>query len=176
MLKRIISLALCLVFGLTASGLVNVAQVQAISDQKVEIIKSNCQSAQVTLKQIQLSDVATRISRGRDYQQLIKLMATFNARLALNKIDAGSLTTLTANLELQFNDFQQTYINYSDQLTGLINIDCRAKPTDFYNQLETARNTRVNLSKQVVDMSKLLDDYQKGVNGIAKQLSQESAS
>lgn len=176
MLKRITSLALSLVFGLTASGLVNVSQVQALSDQRIEIIKTNCQSAQVTLKQIQLSDVATRISRGRDYQQLTKLMATFNSRLALNKIDAGSLTTLTANLETQFNDFQQTYINYSDQLTGLINLNCQAKPTDFYNQLETARSSRISLSKQVAGMEKLLDDYQKGVNAIAKQLSQEASS
>ncbi|HET8690092.1 MAG TPA: hypothetical protein VFL81_01530 [Candidatus Saccharimonadales bacterium] len=176
MLKRIISLAFSLVFGVVASGLVNTAQVQAMSDQKIEIVKSNCQSSQVTLKQIQLSDVATRISRGRDYQQLIKLMATFNSRLALNKIDAGNLTTITADMEGQFNNFQQTYINYSDQLGNLISINCQNKPSDFYNQLEAARGLRSDLAKQVDEMDQLLDGYQKGVNDIAKQLAQETAS
>ncbi|HET6622633.1 MAG TPA: hypothetical protein VFG56_01735 [Candidatus Saccharimonadales bacterium] len=174
MLKRISCLAFSLVFGVAASGLVNTTQVQALSDQQIDVIKSNCQSSQVILKQIQLSDVATRISRGRDYQQLIKLMATFNSRLALNKIDGGQLTSITADMENQFNDFQQTYITYSDQLSSLISLDCQDQPTEFYDQLNAARDLRLDLAKEVDTMDKLLDEYQQGVDDIAQQLSAES--
>ncbi|HET7629895.1 MAG TPA: hypothetical protein VFK03_00810 [Candidatus Saccharimonadales bacterium] len=176
MFKRISQLAFGLAFAVTASGLVNTAQVEALTDRQIEIIRSNCQSSQVTLKQIQLSDVATRISRGRDYQQLIKLMATFNSRLALNKIDAGELTTVTADMEDQFNNFQQTYIQYSDQLSNLITFKCQDKPTDFYDELNQARSLRQDLADEVDAMDKLLDDYQKGVSTIAKNLSQEVQS
>lgn len=172
MLKRSFIVIFSLVFAAIASGLVDSSQVRALSNQRLEIVKSNCKSSQVTLKQIQYSDTATRISRGRDYQQLIKLMATFNSRLALNKIDAGSTSTLTANMETQFDGFQQTFIKYGDQIASLINMNCQAKPADFYSQLEQLRNQRQSLAKEVDSISKLLDQYQKSVSQIAKQIGQ----
>ncbi len=173
MKKRLILASLAIVFAVSSS-LVGGTPLEALTNQKLETIKSNCSLSQITLKQIQMSDLATRISRGRDYQDLIKLMANFNARLALNKINGGNLTAYTADLKDQFNDFQNNFIKYSDQISSMLKLDCEKQPAEFYSQLEKARQLRLSLAEQTAKMSTTLDNYHTGVMKVAKSMKGKS--
>lgn len=148
------------------------AQSASLSERQIEIIRANCPTAQTHLQQVQRSDVTTRISRGRDYEQLLRLMATFNSRVVLNKLDASTLSSATADFEKQFRAFQRDYIAYNEQLSTTVNMRCSDQPVTFYDALTLTRQYRARLATEIKTINELLDAYEKGLTELRKEVVQ----
>lgn len=148
------------------------AETAPLTEQHIEVIRANCKAAQTSLQQLRQSDLTTRISRGRDYEQILRLMATFNSRVVLNKLDAGPLSSVTAEFEKQFRTFQRDYITYSDQLTATVNMRCTDQPVTFYDALNLTREYRLKLAGEIDEMNTLLDAYQTGLSSLKQSLSE----
>ncbi len=62
-------LGLMLAFALVALASPFVFAAEPLDDARVETIKQNCSQAQATIQQVLRSDTATRINRGRSYEE-----------------------------------------------------------------------------------------------------------
>lgn len=129
-----------------------------------ELIRANCQSAQYILNQIEKTDAALRINRGRVYNEILDLFYAMNARLASNKISAPKLVEITSKFEDELTNFRADYNGYDDTLNQLVDMNCQEHPTDFYNRLKNVRWRRDQLNKRVLQLDKLLADYQNEFN------------
>lgn len=138
----------------------------SLSDAELDAIRTNCVDAQITLQRVQDSDKLTRINRGYRYEALLKLMTSFNSRVAENKIDAPDLISIASEYQKNWDSFRAEYSDYDDALTALTELDCRAEPTTFHDQLVALREKRVNLANRVKEFDGLLDRYQTGVDAV----------
>ena len=123
------------------------------------IIATNCTAAQTVLNQIQKADTGSRINRGHSYNELLDLMFAMNARLAVNKIAAPTLTNLASQFEQNLAKFRTDYDAYDNALSNVLNLKCTNDPIGFYSQLETARAARVLLNQDVATLNQNLNDY-----------------
>ena len=140
---------------------------EEISEQKLSNIETNCASIKESLKRTQNADKNTRISLGRTYQTLLSDFITpLNVRLVKNnRFDAKLADTQTV-FSADREEFNQTYITYSQEFENLLSIDCKAEPKKFYEQLQKTRKARneastsaIVLANDVVDHTKAVEDY-----------------
>ena len=86
--------AATVVGGLVYSATAQAEDTLPMTDEHIARIRANCVDAQKTLFQIHASDAGLRVNRGQIYESMsTKLMAPFNIRLVLNRIDAANLVT-----------------------------------------------------------------------------------
>lgn len=123
------------------------------------VIRANCQSIQSVLSQIEKTDAALRINRGRIYNEVLDLFYAMNSRLASNKISAPELVSITSDFDSQLADFRNDYNDYDDDLNELIVAECQDDPGDFYNQLINVRDERAKLNDEIASLDQLVDDY-----------------
>lgn len=123
------------------------------------VIRANCQSIQSVLSQIEKTDAALRINRGRIYNEVLDLFYAMNSRLASNKISAPELVSITSDFDSQLADFRDDYNDYDDDLNELIVAECQDDPGDFYNQLINVRDERAKLNDEIASLDQLVDDY-----------------
>ena len=138
----------------------------SLSDAELEAIRTNCVDAQISLQHTQESDKLTRINRGYRYEAVLKLMASFNSRVAENKIDAPELITIASDYQKTWDSFRAEYSEYDDALSALMRMDCKGQPTTFHDQLQALRGKRTGLNDRVKEFDTLLDNYQDGVDKI----------
>jgi hypothetical protein len=93
-------------------------------------------------------------------------MTSFNSRVAENKIDAPELITIASDYQKIWESFRAEYSEYDDALTDLTELDCKAEPTTFNDQLVALREKRAALATRVKEFDTLLDRYQSGVDTI----------
>ena len=123
------------------------------------VIRANCQSIQSVLSQIEKTDAALRINRGRIYNEVLDLFYAMNSRLASNKISAPELVSITSDFDSQLADFRDDYNDYDDDLNELIVAECQDDPGDFYSQLISVRDERAKLNDEIASLDQLVDDY-----------------
>lgn len=123
------------------------------------VIRANCQSIQSVLSQIEKTDAALRINRGRIYNEVLDLFYAMNSRLASNKISAPELVSITSDFDSQLADFRNDYNDYDDDLNELIVAECQDDPGDFYSQLISVRDERAKLNDEIASLDQLVDDY-----------------
>lgn len=141
----------------------------SLSDAQLEAIRTNCVGAQIALQHVQESDKLTRINRGYRYEAILKLMASFNGRVAENKIDAPELITIASDYQKTWETFRAEYSSYDDAVAALSQMDCNSEPTSFNDRLVQLRDKRASLNDRVKEFDGLLDKYQDGVNKIKAQ-------
>ncbi len=142
----------------------------SLSDAELEAIRTNCVDAQIVLQHVQESDRLTRINRGYRYEAILQLMASFNSRVAENKLNAPELITIASDYQKTWDSFRAEYIEYDNAIASLSKMDCKAQPTTFNDQLSTLREKRTSLSGRVKEFDALLDKYQTGVNDVKQNL------
>lgn len=158
-------LLLPMVLALTTAVLV-AAHVSAhsptpISDEHVQRIKNNCQAANRTLRQLHASDALLRVNRGQLYDLIsTKLMARMNSRLALNKLDASSLVTVTADFDQALGDFRVKYKAYDEQMSATLRIDRRQKPVEYYYSVNRARELRIRVHAAIQNLDRYMGKYE----------------
>lgn len=156
---------------LFVSPFVRAETTQPLTDQYIESIRVGCSDALRGLLRVQKTEAATRVNRGREYEALIKLVAAFNSRIVLNKLDAPVLTSTAARLQTKFSTFQEDYLDYARKVDGTLKINCKQAPVTFYDSLTAARDARAKVAADVRDMDTLLDEYQKGLDELKIKLS-----
>lgn len=136
------------------------AEAQPLTDAQINVIRQNCGQAQQILQRLQRNEAATRVNRGREYETTLRLMASFNGRVALNKLNAPVLAATTSQVEAKFDAFRADYIAYDDQLEVVLKLKCSEQPVTFYDELTLAREARARVAQDVQDIDTLLDQYQ----------------
>jgi|GEM_PF-5320264 len=163
-MKRVILASLLV---LAASFLtVNFASAKELSDEQKVAVAATCVNAQSNLQRLGSSDTTTRINRGRDYDQVLKLFYAMNTRVASNNITEPKLAEVTKNFENELARFRDNYNSYNDQLKTTTDFGCVGNPQGFYDALEATRARRANLNTSVNKLHDLMEDYQLIVKGL----------
>lgn len=144
----------------------------SLSDAELEAIRTNCVDAQIALQHVQESDKLTRINRGYRYEAILKLMASFNSRVAENKINAPELITIASDYQQTWDSFRTEYTEYDDAIAALSKMNCKSEPTTFNDKLDALREKRTGLNERVQEFDALLDKYQAGVDLVKQNLEQ----
>lgn len=129
-----------------------------------DVIRANCQSVQSILNQIEKTDAALRINRGRVYNEILDLFYAMNARLAANKVSAPKLVSITSDFDQILTQFRDNYNEYDDALNDLIKSKCQDAPGEFYSNLDHVRTLRSGLNDNIQQLDQLLNDYQNEFN------------
>lgn len=163
-------LYLSVFMALLSGPMVRAESAQPLTDEYIASIKAGCTDALQGLLRVQKTEAATRVNRGREYESILKLVAAFNSRVVINKLDAPLLTSTTTKLQANFNDFQAHYIDYADKVDATLEINCKQAPVTFYDSLTSARDARAVVARDVNDIESLLNDYQRGLDELKAQL------
>ena len=114
--------------------------------------------------QIEKTDAALRINRGRVYNEILDLFYAMNARLAANKVSAPKLVSITSDFDQILTQFRDNYNEYDDALNDLIKSKCQDAPGEFYSNLDHVRTLRSGLNDNIQQLDQLLNDYQNEFN------------
>lgn len=135
-----------------------------LTDEQVILVKNNCATAISTLNQLHASDALLRVNSGQIYESVsTKLMDKFNSRIANNHYGNSTLVSITANYKTTLDTFRRDYINYEEQLTRALDVDCSAQPVAFYDAVASARVKRVLVYADVAKLNKYIEDYRAAV-------------
>ncbi len=159
------SLKAAIIFGLIAAGatasfwLAKAYAAEATLEQQQAII-TRCDQLRVQLGTVQKNETATRVNRGRVYDlEIIPYVVAFNSRIAVNNIDAPELISISAQIQAGVNAYANLFTTYSDDLTTAQRVDCKTKPSEFYDWLDKARADRATLAAQVARIDQLVAAY-----------------
>ena len=159
------------------SPVVSAQESQPMTEAHMERIKSNCSDALSTIQQLHTSDGPLFVNRWQQYEPMSsKLMSRLNSRLALNKMDGSALVKITADYDKALSLFRADYKQYDDHMSGLLTIDCRRQPVKFYDEVTKARQLREAVHRDVLEMHRLLMDYQKSFDAFYQQFRDNPAS
>lgn len=146
------------------------AEAVPLTDQQIQTIKTNCVSAQTSIKQLQRTEAVTRVNRGRAYESLSSLFVALNSRVAVNKLNAPALTSATAEMERRFTAFKTDYSAYEDALSNTTELACANQPVTFYDSLTNARELRARVAADIKAINEMIDAYQNGVNELRQTI------
>jgi hypothetical protein len=159
-----------IIFSLIVGGSVAYADDTAatLTDNNLTTIRRNCVSVQSTLNRIHESDALARVNLGQQYETIAtKLMAPFNSRVALNRLDGVALTQTTVAFNNQLDKFRTLYRQYEQTLLKAMQLRCTDQPVTFYDTLNLARSQRAAVRDAITEMSKLVNQYSDQVKTLA---------
>ncbi len=168
--KKELAISLVVMIALSGATLLKVsAESVVMTDQQIELIRSNCLSTKNTLNQLHISDALLRVNRGQIYESMsTKLMERFNGRVGTNGIDNSNLTAVTNSYTDLLNNFRADYIAYEEQIAATIKIDCQNQPAAFYDAVVSSRLKRSQVNADVKKLNQSLDQYQLTINQFEK--------
>lgn len=160
-----------LIFGLlcvtAVAGAVAVRDVTAhaysappMTEAHITRIRNNCVEAQSALSQLHASDALLRVNRGQLYESISeKLMAPFNSRVALNRLDGAGLVNVATDYERQLEDFRTKYQEYEEAMSKTLRINCMNEPVSFYDSVTDTRIKRQKVHASTVKLHELIANY-----------------
>lgn len=141
------------------------AQTEPLSDDHKAHIVANCASAKASLERLHRSDAVLRVNRGQLYESIsTKLMARFNSRVALNRLDGTELVAIAVDYERALATFRRDYRTYEQQLSDVLRINCTNDPEAFYYGVLEARAARSTVNQDVWRLHVYIDEYQQAFN------------
>ncbi len=159
-IKRLFLLLLALLFTTIPLATVYAQGSTIVSPEQLEAIRSRCSSAQISIQQLQKRDAVARINRGRAYDQFMNQIAAFNSRLAYNTISIPELITISRELKAHVDQFRTISDQmYLEHLGNAIKLDCKNKPTEFYELIVRAREDRDRVVGEVDKIDQLIALY-----------------
>jgi len=160
-------LVICLIVATTLGGasLSRVsAQDQPMTNQQIELIRSNCVTAKNTLNQLHASDALLRVNMGQIYESMsTKLMDGFNGRVSNNHFNSSNLVSAMDTYNSTLDVFRADYINYEVKLSAALNVNCLNQPVSFYDSVASARTLRNMVHLDIVKLNQSMDQYQSAV-------------
>lgn len=159
--KKLLLLPLCMSLLFASCGVVHVL---AISDNQSAAISSSCTNIQKSLKSIQYLDAKTRSYYGKYYEAILSdYMIPLGTRLLRNSELDPKLSDIQTKFTTARSQFNSDYIAYSQAYEELMATDCVAHPSGFYDELVTVRQKREVLSKDISDISGIIDSFRQSV-------------
>lgn len=140
------------------------AERPALSQRHIETIQANCENALVTLRRLHQSDALLRVNQGQLYEYIsTRLMARLNSRIALNRLDGAALVAAAARYEETLQQFRDEYQRYEEQLSEVLDMNCRQEPERFYYAITDARQARLLVSEEVKELHSSIDLYKQAL-------------
>lgn len=170
----------CIIFACVcqvAMGLAVVGRVQAeetseaIPETKLKMVANKCDSIKEILKGIQKSDSRARVYLGAHYETILtKYITALNVRLVENSISDVALIENQNSYAKAKTAFSTDFVNYQKDLEELIQVDCKAEPKVFYNELVGVRKKREVMVNDMVKLADLLSQHKKLVKKLEERL------
>jgi len=157
---------------LVSAPMVRAETAAPLTDQYIAAIRVGCSNALQSILQVQKSEAASRVNRGREYETILRLLAAFNGRVVLNKLDASALIQKTSQIQQRFSQFNDNYLAYADRIDETLKVNCQEAPVTFYDSLSTARDAREAIARDVKQMDTLLNEYQAHLDNLKASLNQ----
>lgn len=158
-------LAVCV---LAASSMMPVS---ALSKGEASAISSNCSTIKQSLSQLQKVDSKTRTYLGTTYETIAsKFITPLNLRLVHN--NRPTLSDIQSEFSSAQVAFRDSYTDYMREMENLINLDCRAEPEKFYDQLKVVRERREKVRLATEKLKKLTAMQYQAVVKLRKELSE----
>ena len=172
-MKHFQRLILFLVIAVSAAGVIQTKafadEGDTITDSQLVLIRAHCGEIQTTLSRIHANDALLRVNRGQLYERIsTKLMAPFNSRVVLNKLDSTSLVPITTKYESDLKKFRITYQSYEELLSDTMKINCVNQPARFYDYLQQARLKREEVYASTQMLTAHILDYKKAFDEFAR--------
>lgn len=162
---------------LGAAGLKAVVKAQEnapMTEAHIERIRTNCVKAQSSLSQLHASDALLRVNRGQLYESVsTKLMAPFNSRVALNRLDSAGLPAVAAQYEKQLAAFRLNYQQYEEAMAKTLRINCTVQPVAFYDSVGDTRDKRKLTHDSTLELHKTIAAYKTEFESFAKRFREE---
>lgn len=148
-----------------------------MTEAQIARIRSNCVEAQSTLNQLHTSDALLRVNQGQLYELVsTKLMAPFNARAALNKMDVASLINVLNDYDRELASFRVNYKLYEEAMSRTLKINCTNQPVAFYDSVSETRTKRKLVHTNVVNLKTNIQEYRTEFDALEKGVFKESTS
>ena len=142
-----------------------------LDDNQIEQIRNNCINTQATLARVHTSDALLRVNLGRQYDTLsTRLMAPFNSRAALNKLDVTPLVSTTTKFETSLDKFRTSYKNYEETVSSALQTDCKSHPVAFHDTVAEAQEKRKIVADSVTELNRLVAEYKTNFEQFAKEI------
>ena len=145
-----------------------------MTEAHIERIRNNCVEAQSTLSQLHASDALLRVNRGQLYESLsVKLMAPFNSRVALNRMNGSELVATATDYEDQLVDFREKYQAYEEAMSKTLRMNCRNEPVSFYDSVADTREKRAAVHESTLTLHKTIKQYKADLKAFAEDLEEK---
>jgi hypothetical protein len=139
---------------------VNAEESVTMTEEHIARIRDNCVDAQSTLFQLHASDAGLRVNRGQIYESIsTKLMAPFNSRLILNRVNSDTLVKLGVEYEQQLQTFRLQYKQYEEAMSATLRMNCVNQPVAFYDSVVDTREKRRLTHEATVSLQKTIQKY-----------------
>lgn len=156
----ILCLAGALIGGVLLSNVARAEDQVPMTEAHIARIRANCINAKSTLQQLHATDAGLRVNRGQIYESIAtKLMAPFNSRLVLNRLDSESFLSIADEYEQQLQAFRLQYKEYDEAMSATLRINCVNQPVAFYDGIADARSKRQLTHETTVELHKIIKKY-----------------
>lgn len=177
-MKRIaiftLATATCLAGAVALQALVRAEDAPPMTEAHIERIRNNCVEAQSILSQLHASDALLRVNRGQLYESLsVKLMAPFNSRVALNRMDGTELVATATDYEKQLVDFREKYQEYEEAMSKTLRMNCKNEPVSFYDSVADTREKRQAVHESTLTLHKTIKKYKTDLKAFAKDFGEK---
>jgi len=163
-----------LMSALAVHAVVSAQSATPMTEAHIERIRSNCVDAQSSLNQLHASDALLRVNRGQLYESIsTKLMAPFNSRVALNRLDSANLPAIASQYEKQLTAFRLNYQQYEEAMTKTMRINCTLQPVAFYDSVSDTREKRNLTHDSTIELHKTIQSYKAEFEAFAKKFQEE---
>jgi len=171
----LVSLMSLSLFGAVSLHVAVKAQENApMTEAHIERIRSSCVDAQSSLSQLHASDALLRVNRGQLYESIsTKLMAPFNSRVALNRLDSAGLPAVASQYDKQLAAFRLSYQQYEEAMTKTLRINCALQPVAFYDSVNDTREKRKITHDSTIELHKTIQGYKAEFEAFAKEFQEE---
>ena len=172
-MKRIL-IAIAILAVATSGAFLWQASVQAqdaplMTEAHIAKIRSNCVEAQSTLNQLHTSDALLRVNQGQLYELIsTKLMAPFNARVTLNKIDGTKMIDVSNDYDRELAAFRINYKAYEEAMSRTLKINCLNQPVAFYDSVNEARTKRKITHANILNLKTNILQYKAEFDALEK--------
>lgn len=157
--------------GAILSGAPSYAENESISNQVLSDISQNCSSIKLQLERTQKEDSRLRVNLGTQYETIsTNMMQNLNLRLVRNNLANAELSIQQTSFFSERERFKADFIGYSQEMDKLMDLDCRAKPDKFYEQLKLARQKRKDVYDSTYRLKELVQKHYNAVNAYKDEL------
>lgn len=155
--------------GAAVSAVALAEETPPMTEEHIARIRDNCVDAQSILFQLHASDAGLRVNRGQIYESIAtKLIAPFNSRLVLNRINEESLLSSASAYEKQLQVFRSQYQQYEEAMSATLRINCVNQPVAFYDNVADTRKKRQLTHQSSVELQAIIKQYGADVDTFAK--------
>lgn len=127
--------------------------------QKGEIFTQNCGRIKNHFKSVQKNDGRAREYLGKKYERALShFIIPLNLSFVKSNVPAADFVQLQGEISAKREEFNRGFIEYSQDLEGLIFVDC-TNGESFLKKLNETRLKREKLAETVNNMQKLLKKH-----------------